>query len=145
MVGAGCNRNPVTVSKMTATGVPPHLVLAHSIVGLQEDLCLIKESIVEKLEQLPEALKQTMLQNFQIEGTIPITRHEMQEMMRLSISDLKTTIETSLQSIAQRGALPPLFTGVIENRAQAQEGFQYAQWNWGGRNHPVPQGFDIPV
>ena len=89
----GCNRNPV--SKMTATGVPPHLVLAHSIVGLQEDIGLIKESIVAKLEQLPEALKQTMLQNFQIEGTVPITRHEMQEMMRLSISDLKTTIENT--------------------------------------------------
>ena len=143
MVGAGCNRNPV--SKMTATGVPPHLVLAHSIVGLQEDVGLIKDCIVAKLEQLPEALKQTMLQNFQIEGTVPITRHEMQEMMRLSISDLKTTIETSLQSIAQRGAVPPLVTGVIENRAQAPEGFQYAQWNWGGRNHPVPQGFEIPV
>ena len=143
MVGAGCNRNPV--SKMTATGVPPHLVLAHSIVGLQEDIGLIKESIVAKLEQLPEALKQAMLQNFQIEGTVPITRHAMQEMMRLSISDLKTTIETSLQSIAQRGALQPLVTGVIENRAQAPEGFQYSQWNWGGRNHPVPQGFEIPV
>ena len=62
MVGAGCNRNPV--SKMTATGVPPHLVLAHSIVGLQEDVGLIKDCIVAKLEQLPEALKQTMLQNF---------------------------------------------------------------------------------
>ena len=82
---------------------------------------LIKERIVAKLEQLPEVLKQTVLQNFQIEGTVPITRHEMQEMMRLSISDLKTTIETSLQSIAQRdrGAAPPLVTGAIENRAQA--------------------------
>ena len=56
---------------------------------------LIKERIVAKLEQLPEVLKQTVLQNFQIEGTVPITRHEMQEMMRLSISDLKTTIEMS--------------------------------------------------
>jgi hypothetical protein len=49
----------------------------------------MKEGIIAKLEQLPEALKQSMLENFQIEGTVPITRHEMQEMMRSSIDDLK--------------------------------------------------------
>jgi hypothetical protein len=101
-VGAGCNRNPI--SKMTATGVPPHLVLANSIVDLQKDLAVLKVDIVSKLEQLPEALKQSMLENFQIEGTVPITRHEMQEMMRLSIDDLKKTIENSLNSIALRNS-----------------------------------------
>jgi hypothetical protein len=64
-VGAGCNRNHV--SMMTATGVPPHLVLANSIVQLQQDMGVMMEGIIAKLEQLPEGLKQSMLENFQIE------------------------------------------------------------------------------
>jgi hypothetical protein len=100
-VGAGCNRHPI--SKMTATGVPPHLVLANSIVHLEEDIGVMREVIITKLEQLPEALKQSMLENFQIEGTVPITRHEMHDMMRLSIDDLKKSIETSLNSLVLRG------------------------------------------
>jgi hypothetical protein len=107
-MGAGWNRNPV--SKMTATGVPPHLVLANSIVQLQQDMRVMREGIIAKLEQLPEALKQSMLENFQIEGTVPITRHEMEEMMRSSIDDLKKIIENSLQSIALRSTTTALIT-----------------------------------
>ena len=86
-VGAGCNRNPT--SKLTATGVPPHLDLANSIVDLRHDICVIKEEIIAKLEQLPDALKSSMLENFQIEGTVPITRHEMHDMMKGSVDELK--------------------------------------------------------
>ena len=141
-VGAGCNRNPI--SKMTATGVPPHLVLANSIVDLQKDLAVLKDDIVSKLEQLPEALKQSMLENFQIEGTVPITRHEMQEMMRLSIDDLKKTIENSLNSIALRNSS----TVNVVNASmpdQVHDVTHYTTWNWNGRLHPVPENFEFPV
>jgi hypothetical protein len=142
-VGAGCNRNPD--SKMTATGVPPHLVLANSIVQLQQDMGVMRDGIIAKLEQLPEALKQSMLENFQIEGTVPITRHEMQEMMRLSIDDLKKTIESSLHSIASR-SMP---SGIVANAptvlSQTNEVTYYATWKWGERLHPVPENFEFPV
>jgi hypothetical protein len=45
-VGAGCNRH--SVNKMTATGVPPHLVLANSVVHLQHDMGVIREEIIAK-------------------------------------------------------------------------------------------------
>ena len=64
MVGAGCNRNPV--SKMSATGIPPHLVIANRIVDLQKDMDSMKDQIIKKLAQLPEALKQAMLENFRL-------------------------------------------------------------------------------
>ena len=69
-VEAGCNRN--AKSRMFATGVPSHLVLANSIVGLQRELDVLRTEVITKLN-LPEALKQCMLQNFNVEGTIPIT------------------------------------------------------------------------
>lgn len=145
MVDAGCNRNPT--SKLTATGVPPHLILANSIVDLRHDMGNMKEEIISKLEQLPEALKHTMLENFQIEGTVPITRHEMQDMMKSSIDDLKRTIETSLQSLATRGEedAPGRTAGAQGRSAIANEAIDYTLWNWKGKFHPVPEGFEFPV
>jgi hypothetical protein len=133
-VGAGCNRNHV--SKMTATGDPPHLVLASSIVQLQQDMGVMREGKIAKLEQLPEALKQSMLENFQIEGTVPSTRHEMQ--------DLKKTIENSLQSIASR-SIPTALITHAPTAGHENDVNHYATWNWGGRLHPVPEHFEFPV
>jgi hypothetical protein len=127
---------------MTATGVPPHLVLANSIVQLQQDMGVMREGIIAKLEQLPEALKQSMLENFQIEGTVPITRHEMEEMMRSSI--LKKIIENSLQSIASRSTTTALITNA-PTAGHENDVTRYATWNWGGRLRPVPEHFEFAV
>ena len=146
MVGAGCNCNPV--SKLTATGVPPHLIVANSVAGLREELreemCVMKDTVVTKLVQLPEALKHTMLDNFQVEGTVPITRQEMQDMMMSTIGDLKTSIETSLQAITLRSQVPTA-PSITEALANGVHDNHYATWQWGGRFHPVPQDFKFPV
>jgi hypothetical protein len=76
LIGEAC------YSKLTATGVPPHLVLASSI-GIQDDMETMKEDIISKLDQLLGALKYAMLDNFTIQGTVPITRNKMHDMMRL--------------------------------------------------------------
>jgi hypothetical protein len=147
-VGAGCKRHPI--SKMTATGVPPHLVLANSIVHLEEDIGVMREVIITKLEQLPEALKQSMLENFQIDGTVPITRHEMHDMMRLSIDDLKKSIETSLNSLVLRGGDSTSGTPVNAlvdggNILQVPDMTHYTTWCWNGDIHPVPEHLEFPV
>ena len=144
-VGAGCNRHPV--SKMTATGIPPHLVIANRLVDLQSDLLSMKEQIIHKLEQLPETLKHCMLENFQIDGTVPITRHEMQDMMKASIDDLKCTIETSMRSMSSRDndASVPVSAGMTVSNNQVSDIANYTSWTWGGQIHPVPEGFNFPV
>ena len=72
---------------MFATGVPPHLVLANSIVGMQRELDVLRTDVITKLDNLPEALKQCMLQNFNVDGTIPITHVQVVDML----SELKTS------------------------------------------------------
>ena len=120
-VEAGCNRHPV--SKMTATGVPPNLVIANRLVDLQNDLFTMKKQFILKLEQLPEALKHSMLENFQINGTVPITHYEMQNMMKTSIDDLKTTIETFLRSLTLRdqGSSATVATAVVASPHQVRD------------------------
>ena len=140
-VGAGCSRHPI--SKMTATGVPPHLVLANKMVDMQRDMCDMKDQIIAKLEQLPEAMKQSLLANFQINGTVPITRNEMQEMISTSIDSLRGSIESSFQSLSQRNENP--VAAVAERVGPSPVASNYTLWNWKGRLHPVPENFEFPV
>lgn len=72
---------------------------------------------------------------------MPITRQEMHDMMRSTIGNLKTFIETPLQAITLRSqvATSPSTTDALENGVQ--DNIHYVTWQWGGRFHPVPQDF----
>lgn len=142
-VQAGCNKNEK--SGMFATGVPPHLVIANSVVGVQKELDELRIEVVSKLDSLPEALKQSMLQNFTVDGTVPITHVQVVDMM----ADLKVSIETSLVSAIRRdrennqavSASPP---HVEPSESHSGSQSTYLTWSWGGRFHPVPQNFRFP-
>ena len=90
-VGAGCNRNPI--SKLFATGVPPHLVLANKIVDMQCGIEVMRYDIIARLESLPEQLKMSLLENFRVEGVVPITQTQIAQMME----DLKVSILTAIR------------------------------------------------
>ena len=47
-----------------------------------------------KIDELPEKLKSTMLDNFQVNGTVSITFNQVQGML----NDLKTTLMTALST-----------------------------------------------
>ena len=140
-VGAGCNRNPV--STMTATGVPPHLVLANQIVDMQKGMDVIRGEVISKLDGLPEALKQSMLQNFNINGTVPITHLQVVEMMEKLQSSIQTTIQAALiqnQSIATSAQVPT----DMSSTGSETEIPSYRTWTWGSKIHPIPEGFRFP-
>ena len=141
-VGAGCSRNPI--SKMTVTGVPPNLVFANKMVDMQRDMCDMKDQIIAKLEQLPEAMKHSLLANFQINGTVPITRNEMQEVISTSIDSLRGSIESSFQLLSHRNE-NPLVPVEEQNDLTPQNTAVYTTWGWGGRLRRVPPDFVYPV
>jgi hypothetical protein len=142
-VEAGCNRNPK--SKMCATGVPPHLVIANSIMGIQKELDEMRIDVIEKMEKLPEALKQCMLQNFQVDGIVPITHVQVVDMM----TDLKRSLEMSFVTAIRRDRET---NPTVSNDAHAIERpigngesqHTFRSWTWKGRLHPVPQDFRFP-
>lgn len=142
-VEAGCNRN--AKSRMFATGVPPHLVIANSIVGIQRELDEFRLDVITKLEHLPEALKQCMLQNFHVDGTIPITHVQVVDML----TDLKSSLETSFVSAIRRDrelypAAPVTSTAVDTIGGHASATGNHRTWSWKGRFHPVAQDFRFP-
>lgn len=140
-VEAGCNRNER--SRMFATGVPPHLVLANSIVGMQRELDVLRTDVITKLDNLPEALKQCMLQNFNVDGTIPITHVQVVDML----SELKTSLEnsfvTAIREDRQSNSIVQVPSPMqIGDQTTFQGGKHF--WSWKGRLHPVPLEFRFP-
>ena len=70
---------------------------------------VIREEVISKLDGLPEALKQSMLQNVTINGTVPITHLQVVEMMEKLQSSIQTTIQAALiqnQSIVTTAQVP---------------------------------------
>ena len=130
---------------MFATGVPPHLVIAHSVVGVQKELDGLRIEVMAKLDNLPEALKQSMLQNFQVDGTVPITHVQVVDMM----TDLKLSLETSFVSAIRRDRESVSYAPILTPAEGGSDGIlnshgNYRTWSWKGRLHPVPQDSRFP-
>jgi hypothetical protein len=75
---------------MTATRVPPHLVLANQIVDMQKGMDVIRAEIISKLDG------QNMLRNFIINGAVPITHLQVVKMVKKLQSSIQTTIQAAL-------------------------------------------------
>jgi hypothetical protein len=136
-VGAGCNRNPI--SKLFATGVPPHLVLANKIVDMQCGIEVMRYDIIARLESLPEQLKMSLLENFRVEGVVPITQTQIAQMME----DLKVSILTAIRQDNQVPLpLPSNTTTVGELPSNDVTGYEV--WHWKSKFHPVPEDFAFP-
>jgi hypothetical protein len=133
---SGTGRN--STSLLTATGIPPHILLANELAKLDAKVEVMKVEMMVKLEALPDQVKDTMLTKFQINGAIPITPTQIQNML----SEFKTTILAAIQS-----------THLSQQQQQANDLAQSATncersiqtWLWKGRFHPVPQDFVFPT
>ena len=91
-VHTGIGRN--TTIQMVATGIPPHILLANQMVKIEASIANLRHDIMGKLEQLPEEIKTTMLNNFAIGGVVPITQAEVQCML--------TTLQISILEAIQQ-------------------------------------------
>ena len=92
------------------------------------------------LEGLPEAVKNNMLQNFRVEGVIPITQLQIADMMESMKSQILAAMQMLIVSSAPQ--VPAIQHDIVGGRSDGTGG--YAQWTWKSRFHPVPESFIFP-
>ena len=79
-------------TNMVATGIPDHLAIVQEVTDLKTQVSCLTEMlskhtvdicnfVSEKLKQQPAILKQTMMDNFNIEGVAPITFRDIETML----------------------------------------------------------------
>ena len=90
-----------------------------------------RTEIIQKLEQLPEDLKEAMLTNFAVNGAVPLTRDDVNGMMqqlRVSIVEAMSRDRTSTGT-ADSGSGDAVVPTV-----------SYAAYFWGGKRHTTSAG-----
>jgi hypothetical protein len=139
-VFCGTGRNPITL--LTATGIPPHILLANEIAKVEGRLDTLQTDLMEKLNNLPQELKLVMLHNFQVNGALPITHSQVVDM----ISNLERTILSAMQSqLASISNLPQQQHQSTVTQSRDTSNIEYRTWSWKNRFHFVPQDFNFPT
>ena len=155
-VVTGIGRN--VRSGLVATGVPPHLILAHRMVLLEAATEAVIAEVQKKhdelvllmstwVEELPGKVALSVLERVRVEGERPPPP--------LNLADLHRELEVWTTAILDRialaagrsgaGAAPALLDGaaVVAQEPQLE---RMQTWNWGGKlNHSVPMTFTMPA
>lgn len=131
---SGVNKNDKT--GMTASGVPPHVILSNRVLLLEEEMrnntAVMKESFSKLMSDLPNILVKEIFNHFEINGALPVTLSQVKELF----SDAFSTYLNSLPSAKQ----PTAVTEVLTETPVAS----FQSYTWGGRIHPVPENFEMP-
>ncbi len=72
------------ISLLTATGVPPHIMLANELLkvnnrldsieeNVSNKLNVIEDNILAKISELPLLVKENIMRNFEINGAVSVT------------------------------------------------------------------------
>ena len=136
---AGNGRN--STSLLTATGIPPHILLANELAKVERKLEALRLDLMERLNQLPDEIKTVMLQNFQVNGALPITHSQVVTM----ISNLEQTILNAMQQQQVHFAAQSTSSSTLPSASEGRSGGGYRTWTWKNRFHYVPQDFNFPT
>jgi hypothetical protein len=137
-VVAGEGMNPQ--SKMSASGVPPHIVLSHQLKEMRGALKQTQDRVEHLVMELPDRLEEKLAANMSINGAIPVTRDQFNESMR-NIKDVIRTEFINFMGASNSAVSVQSQSNSINSNEQARLGEWYF---WGGRGHPVPEGFIFP-
>jgi len=129
-------------TKLQATGIPDHLSIAHEVKNLvdcvrrfeDEALPELKNAIISKIEEVPENVKSIIMENFTIEGVVPVNMSDIQRV----ISEAKAEILSKVSHIEINTALPQEDTVAITSTHR----FDY--FTWGGKIRMIPRNFIFP-
>jgi hypothetical protein len=147
-----CGRFINEVSGLEASGVPPHIVIANQLMKVEARLKAVEEDLLKRIEELPEALKRSIMENFVVNGTVPITRHDVEAIVNHIVNNSTSQLIAAFQALAQSTQTAQSGSvhgsvggGMAQNGSlEGDTGRKYASFVWNGRFHPVPEGFEFP-
>lgn len=128
LTGIGNN----SVSGLTATGVPIHIILANRIVTLEDKIDDLLPRMEGKLSNLPNEVKAVLLNNFAINGAYPLTEDKLTEVLIAFENRLKTAVQAEISTHSNNSNCT-----IGDN--------EFDSYTWGGHIHPVPANFRLPV
>lgn len=122
---------------MTATGVPPHICQVVATEKVEAELVHQGNAIRGDIAEVPSKLCNTLLEQFQVNGAIPITTTKMEQMLQT----MREQLLSEMHNVAHEG----------HNEQQHQPARMCAREQWFTWYHPrrgrffnVPPNFEFP-
>jgi hypothetical protein len=132
---------------MEASGVPPHIVIAAQMMKVDAKLVEFEETLLECLSLIPEQVKHTILDNFRVEGVIPMTHTEIEGVVTRIVEEsskkLLQAVTTLVGDRSSGGQSASAASAAPNNPWNALSGYASFQWS-DGRSYPVPEDYKFP-
>lgn len=140
------------VTRLDATGVPQHVLIMHELVSVVDQLKILNDSLkscqnmlIQKLismgEDIPINVSQHILNNFQVNGAVPITFGQVEGLFDRFKDQLLSQIASL--SVSSKGAESSEGESPAPNASSNAKKFAWKLWK-SGEWHPVPEGFVFP-
>lgn len=146
------------VTGLTATGVPYHIMLSSQVAQLEAKVAEmdreVKRARVDVIaridtmnEELPHKVCDAFLSNFEVNGAVPITRDQIQQLFTTQLKEQLGEHFGMLRNEFRAQVLPP----AVPVDAPAAEvpdppnggADWWRHWVWGEAFHPVPRGWKL--
>ena len=100
---------------------------------------MLREAVLDKFTLLPAELKSVMLDNFIVNGAIPLTLTDMKALLTDALGQMRAEMRDAICTAAASTTQPtPLASGADDPR--------FHLWPWkDGALHMVPEGWLLPV
>lgn len=121
-----------TETGMIASGIPPHLAVANEMAEMSKQVQMSNTQIISECKKLPEQVARTILDNFKIDGTTPVTRADFDRFLtQVEMKILKANINCN---------------NIAENTKEGTEPDQFVMnyWESDHKFHMVPQNWVLP-
>ena len=153
---------------MTATGIPTHILLANQIEELrteiqsqkqqiqhlqekqQESLQRYQDDLLKEIRGLPDALRENLLENFNIEGASPLNMRDIRRIIEdnnaVMLQEISEKIE-SLSALVKSGSSNVAGAAVQTQECQLSSPSaapEFISFQWGGKYRMVPADFVFP-
>jgi hypothetical protein len=129
--------NPI--SQLSATGVPPHIVLSNEIKFLKEQNTKMFEAFSSRFDSLPSDLRSMLIDDRFVspnaDASLRIELDRRFNEIRMQIEQGFGIFNNRLDNIAASNS----------RTAMSADTASFQTWTWGERMHPVPSDFKFPT
>jgi len=124
---------------MSPSGIPPHLTLSNELKCVTEKLNELKKEIISSCSELPRSVTNNILSKVAINGAIPITHEDMDQMMGNILQEVK-----KMHSSIVNNSNTNNNNNNTNNTYEEPTDPRFQWFSWGGKLHMVPEGYNIP-
>eukprot|EP00603_Paraphysomonas_imperforata_P004644 CAMPEP_0114439124 /NCGR_PEP_ID=MMETSP0103-20121206/15022_1 /TAXON_ID=37642 ORGANISM="Paraphysomonas imperforata, Strain PA2" /NCGR_SAMPLE_ID=MMETSP0103 /ASSEMBLY_ACC=CAM_ASM_000201 /LENGTH=694 /DNA_ID=CAMNT_0001609847 /DNA_START=28 /DNA_END=2109 /DNA_ORIENTATION=- len=124
-------------SKMTATGVPPYVVLGNRMTSMETSNKERWDEVLMEIKAVPRSAAKEILEHCQVNGAVPVSGRQIEEMMENMSERLLGKMQDMVHSDEDR-------CDSRTARSEVEMSTPCRTWTWGGRFHMVPEGFRLP-